>query len=189
MRRDVVIPLQEPKFPVTVVYAETYHGPGTEKSNLMYLHRSRLRQISTELRDKYMRSYASDLPAFLGRFREVLREVEPPDVILRAPSSRTDNVPYFREAAAAFTDAKETIENAFSTTGDVRASEAKSLDEYLPHITPLCKFPDRIEHLLIVDDIFSGGVTASGILSILAQTSTTVGKCTVAVPLYVGPKF
>lgn len=180
--------MMDPKFPVTLVYAETYHGPGTEKSNLIYLHRSRLREISPELRDQYMRRYASDLPTFLARFSAALRDVNAPSVIVCAPSSRPDNIPYFREAAKAFAEA-QAVEQAFAITGDVRASEVKSLDDYLPHIALRYTFPTPIEHLLIVDEIFSGGITASAILSILDHASITVGKCTVAVPLYVGPKF
>jgi hypothetical protein len=159
----VLAPITQPQFEVEVDELETYSGPGSERSSLVYIHKSRVLEGSgyeytlDSLRDQYL----NDLPDHVRRFGRLLDGFVPA-ILIGAPSSKDQIVPFLELARQRFPGA-DNLTPFFHKTGS--AGTATTFSDFLPHLSYTGpRLNDISGSVLIVDDSFGSGMTVAAMI-------------------------
>jgi hypothetical protein len=170
---------------MSLAYLEEYTGDPLSDSSFIFLHRVRLAG------PEYARGYDAylyylTLPERLRAFTHLLTE-EQFDLVAMAPSRRRDAEPFMAALLASRTHDYEDVSDHMVKDPTARSTEYALPSAFKEKLT-ISSYLDlsNFNHLLIVDDVFSSGVTAGAMLLRMGEHGLPrSASVTVAVPIWV----
>lgn len=185
---SIALPTLPQSTSATLAYLESSASGTLPQGPLGYLHKVRSitgRYVDAIASSNYSCAYYDLLSTYVKSYR-MWAQSRAFDLIVRPPSHRHDSEPYAAAVRAACNGASD-LSGRFAKVASVRAGNLSSVTELIQHMrcTATRDEVDTCQRIVIIDDVFSKGLSAAAVLQLLYDVGLPANAAvTVCAPLW-----